>query len=173
MDKKKMIGFGMVAVGIAAMVICMLVLAGGASLVAKPIATKTASMQNSNNGPLEFEDEQTKKISNPSNASTSDSISIPGIKKWTISSGKTTVETDFYNPEKNDCYFVLTVTLTAGNEQIYQSKYLKPGQHLYEIELTKGLEAGEYEAVLRYDTYAIEDNSPLNGASVPFTLVVK
>lgn len=174
MDKKRMIGFGMIAAGMLAMIFCMVAVATSGGFVIKPSTKKTASTQSSENEPLEFEDEQTKKTTTTtSTSSTSDSISIPGIKKWTVPAGQTTVDTDFYNPEKNDCYFVLTITLSSTNEQIYQSKYLKPGQHLYEIELTKGLDAGTYDAILRYDTYDMETNSPLNGASVPFTLVAK
>lgn len=166
MDKKKITALSMVTVGIAVMIFSILCLAG---------SMRISVQSNLGEEKIVFENEQVKRVSESTttqNSAVSDTISIPGLKKWTIPSGKTKVETNFYNPAENECYFVLTVTLTNTNEQIYQSKYLKPGQHLYEVELTKAMVAGEYEAVLKYDTYSIADNKPLNGASVPFLLVV-
>lgn len=103
----------------------------------------------------------------------SDSITIPGFKKWNIPAGETVVASEFYNPEHNPCYFVLTVSLKDSGDQIYESDYLKPGQHLYEVTLERPMEAGTYEAVLNYQTYSPIDFSPMNGAAVPFSLVVK
>lgn len=115
---------------------------------------------------IEFEEEQ--RLNQLS--AQSDMISIPGFEAWTIDAGETKVSTNFYNPEQNNCYFVISVIL---NETIYESKYVKPGQHLYEVELFKAMDAGEYEATIHYSTYSSIDNSPLNGADVPFVLSVK
>ncbi|MGN0158699.1 MAG: hypothetical protein ACI39W_06110 [Brotaphodocola sp.] len=106
-------------------------------------------------------------------AASAASITIPGFEKWNISAGETKVSSGFYNPEHNGCYFVLSVLLEDSEELIYESDYLKPGQHLYEVELIRPMEAGTYDAVLRYHTYSVTDFSPMNGASVPFSLVVK
>lgn len=118
---------------------------------------------------IEFEDDQS-----PSAVTgTSDTISIPGFDTWSIDAGKTKVSANFYNPEKNPCYFVLSVSLDDTGEVIYESKYLRPGQHLYEIELKRALSAGEYSATLHYSTFSPDDLSELNGADVPFVLSVK
>lgn len=106
-------------------------------------------------------------------AEASGNIAIPGFEVWNIPAGQTKVESRFYNPEKNDCYFVLSVELEESGEVLYQSNYLKPGQYLYEVELKRAMSAGTYQAILHYDTYSIVDDSPLNGAAVPFSLVVK
>lgn len=118
---------------------------------------------------IEFEADQTL---NPSVTQT-DKISIPGFEAWTIDAGETKVSTNFYNPEKNACYFVISVTLDDTGETIYESKYIKPGQHLYEVELAKALEAGEYQATLHYSTYLMTDLTPMNGANLPFELIVQ
>ena len=102
----------------------------------------------------------------------SDKISIPGFEAWTIDAGETKVSTNFYNPEKNTCYFVISIILDDTGEQIYESKYIKPGQHLYEVEINNALEAGTYAATLHYSTYSMSDLMPLNGADLPFELVV-
>lgn len=116
-----------------------------------------------------FEEDQYRSVGEAS----AETITIPGFEAWNIPAGETMVEARFYNPEGNDCYFVLTVLLGENEEVIYESKYLKPGQYLYEVELNRALEAGTYDAVLQYNTYSTIDDSPMNGAAVPFSLVVK
>lgn len=120
------------------------------------------------NNEIEFEEDQSITQNRPQ----SDSISILGFETWTISAGETKVSTNFYNPEQNTCYFVLSVILDDTGEVIYESKYLKPGQHIYEVELLRTMESGKYSATLHYSTYSTEDLTPLNGADVPFELVV-
>lgn len=102
-----------------------------------------------------------------------ETISIPGFETWTIDGGTTTVSTHFYNPESNQCYFKISILLDDTGKCIYESKYIKPGQDLYEVELSEGLEVGTYPATLHYSTYSPADLEPLNGADVPFELVVK
>lgn len=116
----------------------------------------------------EFEEEQQ---ANSTADMNQESISIPGFEKWTVEAGQKTVTASFYNPEDNPCYFKLTVRLDDTGEVIYQSKYLKPGQRLYEVDLERPLSKGTYAATLTYETYSISDNSPMNGATIPFKLV--
>lgn len=118
---------------------------------------------------IAFEDDQYRAGS----VASADRITIPGFETWNIPAGETEVNAMFYNPEKNQCYFVLSVILEDSGELIYESKYLKPGQYLYEVELLRALDAGTYNAILQYNTYSTIDYSPMNGASVPFSLVVK
>lgn len=141
----------------------------GSTAAACVILFKTLGYSFFLNPEIEFEENQTINKSDVK----SDSISIPGFEAWTIDEGEKIVTTNFYNPEKNTCYFVISVVLNDTNEKIYESKYLKPGQHLYEVELLKTLEAGKYNATIHYETYSISDQTPLNGANVPFELVVK
>ena len=42
-----------------------------------------------------------------------------------------------------------------------------------EFPLDQELEAGEYQAVIEYKCYSLEDKSPLNGGSAEFKLYVK
>ncbi len=101
------------------------------------------------------------------------SITIPGFTKMTFSSASPIVQTDLYNPEGNACYFEISLLLEDTQEILYQSRFVAPGQHLYEIELTRVLEPGTYSALIHYSTYSMEDYTPLNGANVPFDLVVQ
>ncbi len=152
--KKTAVGYTLIVVGITALICILIFIFLGYHFFLKP--------------GIEFEEDQTIQQA----AVQSDKISIPGFETWTIDAGEKTVSSNFYNPEKNSCYFVISVVLDDTGETIYQSKYLKPGQHLYQVELTRELEAGSYPATLHYSTYSPVDLSPLNGADVPFELVV-
>ena len=118
---------------------------------------------------MEFEPSQTPLAQY---ADSSDYIYIPGFESMTIPSGKTRVPSVIYNPEKNQCYFEVSISLSETNEKIYQSKLISPGQVLYEIELIRELDEGQYNAVLHYTTYALDDLKNLNGANVPVMLIV-
>lgn len=101
------------------------------------------------------------------------SISIPGFESLTIPAEETDVRAYLYNPEANPCYFEISMVLSDGDEVIYTSKMISPGQTLYEITLLRGLEPGVYEAYLHYSTYSADDFSAMNGANVPFMLIVE
>lgn len=151
--KKTMAGYTLIVVGITALVCVLLFIFLGYRFFLKP--------------DIEFEEDQTL----ASSAAQSETISIPGFETWTIDAGKKKVSTNFYNPEQNGCYFVISVVLDDTNETIFESKYIKPGQHLYEVELVRAVEKGEYQATLHYSTFSMADFTPLNGADVPFELV--
>lgn len=118
----------------------------------------------------EFEDEQYK----VENEASSSNIEIPGYSTVYIPANEKEVEVDFYNPDDNSVYFQITLTLADTEEVIYTSKLFAPGQHIYEIELEQALEKGEYEVILAYCTYSMdEEYTPKNGANVSFTLVAQ
>jgi FtsZ-interacting cell division protein ZipA len=128
---------------------------------------------------VSIEDESTtKKIQEAQTKSTTttqqSSISIPGVKSMKISKDSKTASVDLYNPSKNNCYFEISIILKDCNKQIYKSNLVRPGQHIYQIDLSQTLPKGEYTAVLHYDTYAMDDNyTELNGANIEFTLIVE
>lgn len=94
-------------------------------------------------------------------------IEIPGYSDIPIPAGETTVNIELVNPEVNDVYFQISFVLTETNEKIYESKLIEPGVHVYEIELEKPLEEGEYDLTVVYDTYAMDgEYTPRNSASV-------
>ncbi len=152
--KKKAAGYTLIVAGITALLCIAVFVFLGYRFILKPH--------------IEFEADQTSRQT----ATASDTISIPGFETWTVDAGKTKAATNFYNPEKNPCYFVIRITLNDTGETVYESKYIKPGQHLYEVELRRALEAGSYKATLHYSTYSMTDLTPMNGADVPFELVV-
>lgn len=158
MYKKKIIaGYTLIGSGSMVLVCVVLFILFGYNLTPAPALAPE----------VEFEEDQTR-----GERTAQDNISIPGFESWTIDEGRTAVSTNFYNPENNTCYFIISVELDETGEKIYESKYLKPGQHLYEVELQKALKAGTYQATIHYSAFSMEDLTPLNGAQIPFKLVV-
>ena len=112
----------------------------------------------------EFENEQTIK---PVEEGVSAGIKIPGYSSIIINANIKDVAVDLVNPEENKVYFKISFMLTDSKETIYQSKLIKPGQHLYNITLDKKLEVGEYNLTIIYETFSMDGNyTNKNGASV-------
>ena len=101
-----------------------------------------------------------------------DHIEIPGYKSIPIAADSTEVTVDFRNPEANNCYFVIHLTLEDGTE-LYRSELIAPGKGVQNISLSHPLSAGEYAATVRYDTYAMDGQTPLNGAQIKVTLLAQ
>lgn len=100
-------------------------------------------------------------------------IEIPGYSEIIIDAGKTTAQVDFFNPENNGVYFAIQLMLTDTEEVIYESKLFGPGQHLYEIELMRALEEGEYNMTIIYSAYSMDETyTPRNGANMNCILKV-
>ncbi len=104
-------------------------------------------------------------------------ISIPGFESATIEARSEEVSLYLYNPESNECYFMISLYIydeDGEEELIYQSKLVSPGQELYTITLERALEEGSYDAYISYSTYTMDDeHTPLNGANVPVTIIAK
>lgn len=105
---------------------------------------------------------------------TAGGIAIPGFKSLTFTAGETTQPVNFYNPEENDCYFVLTLLLPDGTE-LWKSEMIGPGKGFYAITLEQPVEAGNYpDSVLKYECFKRNDElTPLNGSEMRFELIVE
>ena len=102
-----------------------------------------------------------------------DSISIPGFSEMQMDKDEITQQVNFYNPEENTSYFVLTIILPGG-ETIWKSEMIEPGKGLYSINLNHELKEGEYEgSTLKYECYDLKNpKKSLNGTEIKFTLKV-
>lgn len=150
--------------------ILILVVAAGAYFVVNHLDNRTVYEDGEAFNP-EFEEDQARESSE---AGAIGGIEIPGYSEIVIPAGQTTVDVNFYNPETNNVYFEINLILAETEEEIYKSKLLSPGQHLYEIELERALESGQYDMVITYNTYSIdEEYTPKNGATVNCVLVVE
>lgn len=103
-----------------------------------------------------------------------ESIAIPGFESINLTADTLEQEVNLYNPEQNDCYFVISLLLPDGTK-IWQSKYIEPGKGVYNISLDKKVAEGEYEkAVLKYECFTMDDTpSSLNGSEIKLKLSVR
>lgn len=101
-----------------------------------------------------------------------DEILIPGYDSMTMAANTKEQAVSMGNPADNNCYFVIILKLEDGTK-LYESEYLKPGEGLNEITMEQELEPGEYQAIIEYKCYSLEDKSSLNGGSAQFNLIVK
>lgn len=99
-------------------------------------------------------------------------IQIPGFKAININANSKNVQVSFSNPQGNPCYFVVSLMLEDGTE-LYKSKMIPPGKGVYNISLEKALSKGEYNGILKYETYGIDGLNPMNGANLKLTVVAK
>ena len=56
------------------------------------------------------------------------SISIPGMNGIYLKANQTKQTVDFFNPEENQCYFIISLYLSDGT-LIYKSDYIEPGDY--------------------------------------------
>lgn len=122
----------------------------------------------------EFEISQIKKESEKSTGNVEAGIQIPGYKTITVAAGTKNVSVELVNPEENNVYFEISFYLPETKETIYTSKFISPGQTLYDITLEHELEAGEYPLTVQYKTYGMDkEYTPRNGAEVNCTLIAQ
>lgn len=101
-----------------------------------------------------------------------ESISIPGFERLVFKARHADQKVRFYNPERNKCYFEISICLPDGAE-VFRSGLLAPGKSISSISLKYALEPGKYEgATLIYSCYSIGSMESLNGANIIFDLEV-
>lgn len=106
-------------------------------------------------------------------------VSIPGYKTMNIKADTQTVDVDLYNPEENKDYYYMSFEIRVPNssgdyESVYASGLVEPGNHIYNITLTRSFPAGEYDnCILHVQPYRISDKSPTNNADVKFKLIAE
>lgn len=98
-------------------------------------------------------------------------IAVPGADLMIFKANQKKQTVNLYNPEKNSCYFKISLLLEDGT-LLYQSDLIAPGKGIEEIELSRALPGGNYEnAILKYECFAMDqNNTPLNGAEFSFTI---
>ena len=102
----------------------------------------------------------------------SGSIAVPGYETLDFNAGKTLQYVNFKNPANNPCKFVLSLSLDDGTT-IWTGEAISPGEEFTRIKLNKALDEGEYAAILHYESFSLQDNTPQNGADIQLTIIVK
>lgn len=92
------------------------------------------------------------------------SIKIPGYSNITIPANTKDIQLTLGNPEGNKCYFKFEVIVDG--QTLYKSDFVKSGYAIKNIELSKGLAKGNYNAVIKITPYSLDKQSKYAGANV-------
>ena len=96
-----------------------------------------------------------------------------GSKTITVetSSGKMV---NLYVECRDNCYYMtFGLYLTEGDELLYQSDLVSPGNYIQEMTMTRALEPGEYDAYVVCQPYQSDKETKTNQGVVKITLTVK
>lgn len=103
----------------------------------------------------------------------SDGIKIPGFGRLYFPSDIHKVQMTLANPRDNECYFIYTIHLNEPDgELIYTSDKVYPGMAIYDLTLSRTLDAGEYVLYIHVAPYAVSDGKQLNTALLKAPLTV-
>lgn len=92
------------------------------------------------------------------------SITIPGTNGIFLKPNQLNQQVNFYNPEKNNCLFVISLYL-SDDTLIFQSDYIRPGDQLTEITLLTELQKGIYQNCrLVYECFSMDGQTQYNGS---------
>lgn len=98
-------------------------------------------------------------------------ISIASIIAF--SDGESEGEARIENIAANPYNMTVTITLDEGDELVYESKGLAPGQFIENIRLNRDLPAGEYKATALFTAYTKEDLLKVGQAAAKITIYVE
>lgn len=83
-----------------------------------------------------------------------------------MKSGQLEQKVDFYNPDENNCLFLISLYL-SDDTLIWQSDLIRPSEHITQITLKQKLQRGLYRNCrLVYDCYTLDEKNILNGGQV-------
>jgi len=109
---------------------------------------------------------ESKTLDFTSNNESNTSIIIPGVNGINMKSGQLEQKVDFYNPDENNCLFLITLYL-SDDTLIWQSDLIRPSEHITQITLKQKLQRGLYRNCrLVYDCYTLDEKNILNGGQV-------
>ena len=108
-----------------------------------------------------------------------DGVSVPGWSSLDFPANTSEVAVDFFNPEENEGRYSLTFELRLpdeseqGYEVLYTSGLVDAGLHIQQINLSRGLDAGVYDAIIHVQPYRMDENqTATNNADLKTKLVV-
>ena len=102
-------------------------------------------------------------------------IAIPGWGSIRIKAGEKLVDVNLENPADNKDRYNMSFTLylKGETEPLAETGLIQPGESALKLELSRPLEAGEYEATVHVQPYRLPDNSPTNNADIETILIVE
>lgn len=145
-----------------------------------PVSTDTSQADDSDNGEgLQTDPNAGAYIEPVSNETENKGVSVPGWSSMNIPADTSEITVDFFNPEENADRYSLTFELRIpdeseqGYEVLYTSGLVQPGLHIQKINLSRGLDAGIYNATIHVQPYRMDENrTATNNADLQTKLIV-
>lgn len=107
-------------------------------------------------------------------------VAISGVGAITIPANQKEIPVNFYNPKQNAELYYLTFELRLYNEDKAQYEVLctsglvSPGNRVYRMTLSHGIEKGKYDAVVHIQPYRMNrDRTPTNNVDIKTKLIVE
>lgn len=77
------------------------------------------------------------------------------------------------NPGNNAKLLQISILIDSTNEEVYSSKYLKPGTYIESVKLDKVLEKGTYDATAYFSAYDEDTGEYIGQTGAQITLTVQ
>jgi hypothetical protein len=98
-------------------------------------------------------------------------ITAPILGFIEVDENKTYTGTAIKNSEYNNFHLVFEIVIQETAEVIFISEPVAPGMYTSNIELSRTLTKGEYEAILKIRSYEPHNGEPLKGITLPFLII--
>ena len=97
---------------------------------------------------------------------------VPAIEDAAVPAGATGIVMNLYNPAGNIYCFAFSIILPETGEYLYSSGLVGPGMCVENPTLSRALDRGGYNAVLRIAVYDGEDRGIVNSVDIGFSISV-
>ena len=98
---------------------------------------------------------------------------IPHYDSVTIAAGSPEVNMLLSNPAENFCLLTFEIILQETEETLYNSGMIAPDMYIEDLALSRPLEEGVYNAVLKIQACDLENLTILSESNVYFTLIAE
>lgn len=99
-------------------------------------------------------------------------ITMPGYDTVSMKAGNDTANIVLTNPESNQCLFQFQLVLKDTDEVLYTSDMVKPGKAIMSQKLSRALDEGDYNFIIRINTFSPDGKTSYNGSDIETTLHV-
>lgn len=99
-------------------------------------------------------------------------ITMPGYDTVSMKAGEDTSNIVLTNPESNQCLFQFQLILKDTDEILYTSDMVKPGKAIMNQKLSRAMDEGDYNFIIRINTFSPDGKTSYNGSDIETTLHV-
>ncbi len=99
-------------------------------------------------------------------------ITVPGYDTISLRAGCDTTQIALANPDTNECNFQFQLILKDTQEILYTSDLVAPGKAILQQKLNQTIEEGDYDLIIRINTFSDDGKTTYTGTDVETVLHV-